>query len=65
MAIDSMIFVDSKPGVINRVALERLGRKAMGIVAVWDQVRNESDWGKPPGAKGGLKSRADYEAGRR
>eukprot|EP00974_Lingulodinium_polyedra_P127397 11202044-Lingulodinium_polyedra.AAC.1 len=64
MAIDSTALVDSEPGVINRAALERLGRKTTGIDAAWDKVCCEADWSKPAGAKGGWKPRVDYEAGR-
>ena len=61
MAIDTMILVDREPGVINRIALERLCRKALGIVESWRQVECEADWSKPAAAPKSWKTKVRYE----
>ena len=64
LAIDTLVLVDGDAGIINSVALERLCRKALGIVEAWRKVQNEGDWSRPGGSKG-WKSKVDYEAARR
>ena len=64
MAVDAMVLVDREPGVINTVSLERLSRKAMGIVEAWKKVKQESDWSKQGGSKN-WKSKVDYESAKR
>ena len=65
MAVDTMLLVDRDPGVINRVALEKLCRKAMGIVEAWRKVEQESDGNRPPNAGKQWKSKVNYEEARR
>ena len=65
MAIDTMILVDREPGILNRVAMERLARKALGIVEAWRKVESETDWNKPASAGKAWKSKVNYEEARR
>ena len=65
MAIDSMILIDREAGAINRVALERLCRKALGIVEAWRKVECEADWNRPASAPKSWRSKVNYEEARR
>ena len=65
IAIDTMILVDRDPGVINRVSLEKLCRKAMGLVEAWRKVEVESDWNRPSGASKSWKSKVAYDEAKR
>ena len=65
MAIDTMLLIDREPGLINRVALERLSRKALGTVEAWKKVEVEADWNRPANAGKAWRSKVNYEEARR
>ena len=65
MALDSMIFVDANPDVVNTVAFERLSRKALAIVETWKNVEKKEDWSKPASAPKTWKSKVDYAVGKK
>ena len=66
-AVDTMILVDQTPGIINSVALERIARKALGLVRAFKDVTQERDWKRPAGTSGnkGWKSKVNWEAAKR
>ena len=65
MALDSMIFVDANPDLVNTVAFERLSRKALAIVETWKNVEKKEDWSKPASAPKTWKSKVDYSVGKK
>ena len=63
-ALDSMVLVDQKEGVINTVAFERLARKALGIVKAYRNCVGVGDWRRPKDAKN-WHAKVDYELWKR
>ena len=61
-AIDAVLLQDRQKGAINSVALERLSKRAMGIVRGTENVWVEADWKEPSGGgKKGWRSKVDWE----
>ena len=65
MAIDTMMLVDREPDIINRVAMGRLDRKAVGTVEAWRKVEMDADRNKPANAGKAWKSKVNNEEARR
>ena len=64
-ALDIMIMTDRERGLLNRVAVERLARKAYALTRAFRPVQNESDWRRPKGKEGATwKSKMDWESAR-
>ena len=65
-ALDSMLLVDGTPNFINQIGVERLARKALGIVYAYKSCNKKADWLKPPNAKDGKwESKVDWSAAKR
>ena len=64
VALDSIFLHDQTRGAINLVPVERLARKACGIVAAYRHVHCENDWKRNPPNKP-WKSKVDYETWKR
>ena len=62
-AIDAFLMQDKTKNAINSVTLEKLGRKAFGIVKAFESVQKESDWKKTGGKD--WKSKVDFESWKR
>ena len=64
-AVDTMLLEDQVPGAINSITLERLCRKAFGIVSAFKAVERRDDWKKPQNAPKTWRSRVNEEIWRR
>ena len=64
-AIDALLLQDQQLGVINTTGLERLAKKAYGIVAAFKSVEKKDDWKKPVNAAKHWRSKVNEELWRR
>jgi hypothetical protein len=65
-AIDTQLMVDRTPGLLNRVATEKLCRKIFGLIRAFENCRVQSDWSRPKGKESGSwKSKVDWDSARR
>ena len=61
-----MLLVDGTPNFINQIGVERLARKALGIVYAYKNCNKKADWSRPPNAKEGKwESKVDWSAAKR
>jgi len=65
-ALDTMLMTDREEGLLNRVSVERLARKAYALTRAFRAIKHEADWRRPRGKDGGgWKSKVDWESARR
>jgi len=65
--LDSLLFGDNPlPDFINQVCVERLAKKALGLLHAFKNCQRESDWKRPPGKDTkSWTSKVDWEAAKR
>ena len=66
--LDSLLFGDEPlPNFVNQVCVERLGKKALGLMHAFKACQSPDDWRRPQGKKDGSKwtSKVDWEAAKR
>jgi hypothetical protein len=65
-ALDTMIMTDREKGLLNRVSVERLARKAYALARAFRLCQTEADWRRPKGKDGNSwKTKIDWESARR
>ena len=65
-ALDAMIMTDRERGLLNRVSVERLARKAYALTRAFRLCHVESDWRRPKGKEGNpWRTKIDWESARR
>ena len=64
-ALDAMLMVDRERGLLNRVSVERLARKAYALTRAFRNCVSEADWRKPKNADKAWRSKLDWESARR
>ena len=65
-ALDAMIMTDRERGLLNRVSVERLARKAYALTRAFRLCHVESDWRRPKGKEGNSwRTKIDWELARR
>ena len=66
--LDSLLFGgEPLPNFVNQVCVERLGKKALGLMHAFKTCQSPDVWRRPPGKKDGSKwtSKVDWEAAKR
>jgi len=64
-ALDSIILSDREKGALNKVAVEKLARKAFGLVKAYEPVRVEADWKRPRGDAKNWRNKVDWMVARK